>query len=380
MILTYAVFRVIWWVLLGVLLCGFAVMDGFDLGAAALIPWVGSTDAERRMVINTVGPVWEGNQVWFILGGGAIFAAWPAIYAVSFSGFYLAMFLVLLTFIMRPVGFKYRSKLVSPTWRTTWDWILSIAAFIAALVFGVAIGNVLQGVPFYFDDTLRSFYTGSLWQLFNPFALLCGVTSVAMILMQGAHYLVVKTEGAVRQRSMNVANIAAFLLVVLFAIGGIWVSEFLSGYTLVQIASHSGPSNPLAKEVGTQVGAWTINYHAFPAALLAPLLGFFGALGAILLVRLGLEKPAFVCSSVSVIGVVATVGVCMFPFILPSSSMPNSSLLVWDASASEMSLKIMTIATLIFMPIVLAYTAWVFRVMRGKVNEEFLEKNKETAY
>lgn len=378
--LTYAVFRVIWWVLLGVLLGGFAVMDGFDLGAAALIPWVGCSDAERRMVINTVGPVWEGNQVWFILGGGAIFAAWPAIYAVSFSGFYLAMFLVLLTFIMRPVGFKYRSKLSSPTWRTTWDWILSSAALIAALVFGVAIGNTLQGVPFYFDDNLRSFYTGTLWQLFNPFALLCGVTSVAMILMQGAHYLVVKTEGAVRQRSMKVANIAALFLIAFFAIGGIWVSRFLSGYTLVQMASHDGPSNPLAKVVGTQVGAWVANYQLFPVAMIAPLLGFLGALGAIVLVRLGLEKLAFVCSSLSVIGVVSTVGVSMFPFILPSSSMPNSSLIVWDASASEMSLKIMTIATIIFMPIILAYTAWVFRVMRGKVNDEFLEKNKETAY
>lgn len=380
MILTYAVFRVIWWVLLGVLLCGFAVMDGFDLGAAALIPWVGSTDAERRAVINTVGPVWEGNQVWFILGGGAIFAAWPSIYAVSFSGFYLAMFLVLLTFIMRPVGFKYRSKLASTSWRTSWDWILSIAAFIAALVFGVAVGNTLQGVPFYFDDNLRSFYTGTLWQLFNPFALLCGLTSVVMIVMQGAYYLVVKTEAAVRERSMRIANLASVLLILLFAVGGVWVSKYLSGYTLTKIASYNGPSNPLIKEVGTQLGAWMINYSIYPLAWLAPFFGFLGALSAIILVRVGLEKLAFVCSSLSVIGVVATVGVSMFPFILPSSSVPNSSLLVWDASASETSLKIMTISTIIFMPIILAYTAWVFRVMRGKVNSDFLEKNKDAAY
>lgn len=377
----YAVLRVIWWVLLGVLLGGFAVMDGFDLGAAALIPFVGKTDDERRMVINTVGPVWEGNQVWFILGGGAIFAAWPYIYAVSFSGFYLAMFLVLVTFIMRPVGFKYRSKLTSSTWRTTWDWVLSIAGLVAALTFGVALGNVLQGVPFHFDDNLRAFYTGTFWELFNPFALLCGLTSVFMILMQGAYYLGVKTEGLVRARALRAGRASALLMVVLFAIGGFIVAFKLKGYALLQIASHHAPSNPLGKEVGIQVGAWVTNYYSAPIALVAPILGFLGALFAMIFsTRSGSGKFAFVCSSVSVLGVVATVGVSMFPFIFPSSTAPDSSLTVWDASASQLSLQIMTIATIIFMPIVLAYTAWVYRVMRGKVNERFLADNQDNAY
>src|SRR5271156_3831732 len=143
----YADLRVIWWALLGVLLIGFAVMDGFDLGAATLLPYAARTDTERRIVINTVGPVWEGNQVWFILGGGAIFAAWPLLYAAAFSGFYLAMFLVLVALILRPVGFKFRSKVANPTWRSFWDWALFVGGFVPALVFGVAFGNLFVGVP-----------------------------------------------------------------------------------------------------------------------------------------------------------------------------------------------------------------------------------------
>lgn len=184
--LDYETLRVIWWLLLGILLIGFAVMDGFDLGVAMWLPWLAKTDIERRILINSIGATWEGNQVWFILGGGAIFAAWPALYALSFSGFYFAMLLVLLALILRPVGFKYRSKLADPRWRSFWDYALFVGGFVPALIFGVAIGNVLQGVPFHFDEYLRPFYTGSFLDLLNPFALLCGLLSVLMLAMHGA--------------------------------------------------------------------------------------------------------------------------------------------------------------------------------------------------
>ena len=160
--LDYEFLRIVWWGLLGVLLIGFTLTDGFDLGVATLLPFVARTDAERRMTINTVGPTWEGNQVWFILGGGTIFAAWPFVYAVAFSGFYLAMFLVLAALILRPVGFKYRSKRASAGWRASWDWALFVGGFVPALVFGVAVGNVMLGAPFRLDDDLRSTYLGSL--------------------------------------------------------------------------------------------------------------------------------------------------------------------------------------------------------------------------
>ena len=169
--LDYATLRLIWWLLLGILLIGFAVMDGFDLGVATLLPAVARTDEERRIVLNVIGPVWEGNQVWLILGGGAIFAAFPPLYAVSFSGFYIAMFLILVALILRPVGFKFRSKVPDPRWRAVWDWALFASGLVPSLVFGVAMGNVLLGVPFHFDDTLRVYYEGGLFGLLTPFAL-----------------------------------------------------------------------------------------------------------------------------------------------------------------------------------------------------------------
>ena len=220
-LIDYEILRVIWWLLLGVVLIGFAVTGGFDLGTGALLPFVAKTDLERRVVINSIGPVWEGNQVWLILGGGAIFAAWPPLYAVSFSGFYLAMFATLFALILRPVGFKYRSKRESTTWRSTWDWALFIGGFVPALIFGVAIGNVLQGVPFRFNDDLRIFYDGTtLFELLNPYAILCGLVSVAMLVMHGAAWLVLKTDGLVASRSRAWGIRAALATVVLYAVAG----------------------------------------------------------------------------------------------------------------------------------------------------------------
>ena len=168
--LDYATLKFIWWLLVGVLLVGFAIMDGHDMGVGTLLPFVGKDDVERRVVINTVGPHWDGNQVWFITGGGAIFAAWPLVYATAFSGFYWAMLIVLWALFFRPVGFDYRSKINNATWRKTWDWGLFVGGAVPPLIFGVAFGNLLLGVPFQFDDHLVSTYTGSFWALLNPFA------------------------------------------------------------------------------------------------------------------------------------------------------------------------------------------------------------------
>ena len=204
--LDYATLRVVWWVLLGVLLIGFAVMDGFDLGVAMWLPWLSKKDSDRRIMLNSIAPTWEGNQVWFILGGGAIFAAWPSLYALSFSGFYLAMLIVLLALIIRPVGIKYRSKIGDVVWGQSWDYALCVSGIVPALIFGVAVGNALQGVPFYFDETLRSFYTGTFWALLNPFALLCGLLSVAMLAMHGAFFLNVKTTAEIQSRAQMAAQ------------------------------------------------------------------------------------------------------------------------------------------------------------------------------
>jgi cytochrome d ubiquinol oxidase subunit II len=379
MALDYETLRIIWWLLLGVLLIGFAIMDGFDLGVAMWLPWLPKTDLEKRVLINCIGPTWEGNQVWFILGGGAIFAAWPTLYAVSFSGFYLAMLLVLLALILRPVGFKYRSKMPNARWRAAWDWALFIGGFVPALIFGVAMGNVLQGVPFHFDESMRTFYTGSFFALLNPYALLCGILSVLMLAMHGAFFLHVKTQGVVQARAMTSALITALLTSLVFVIGGVWLYYGgIDGYQLTDVMEHDGPSNPLYKEVVYATHAWFENYQHFPITILAPIVGIVSPLLALTVARWA--KAAFVCSALSIAGIIATVGVSMFPFILPSSSHPAHSLVVWDSSSSQLTLFIMLISTIIFLPIVLAYTAWVYRVLRGKVTEQTITNNQDTAY
>jgi len=376
----YETLRVIWWALLGVLLIGIAVMDGFDLGSAILLPIIGRTDLERRIVINTVGPVWEGNQVWLILGGGAIFAAWPPLYAVAFSGFYLAMLLLLLSLILRPVGFKFRSEFEGTHWRNVWDGALFISGLVPALVFGVAFGNVLQGVPYRFDDMLRMTYEGSLVGLFNPFALLCGLVSIAMIVMHGATWLRVKTEAPLRDRAARAAAIAGAALIVLFLVGGVWAAN-LDGYAIARFAGTGAPSNPLTKDVTRAAGQLLANYGAHPWMLAAPIAAVAAAfIAAILSLRRIAAVAAFLSSAVAVAAVIATAGLSQFPFLLPSSLDPKSSLTVWDASSSRTTLAVMLAVTVVFLPIVSIYTGWVYRVMRGPVTAEQITKNSHSAY
>ena len=366
--LDYATLRLIWWGLLGVLLIGFALTDGFDLGVLALLPFVARSDGERRMVINTIGPTWEGNQVWFILGGGAIFAAWPLVYAVSFSGFYLAMFLVLAALILRPVGFKYRSKRADAGWRGRWDWALFTGGIVPALVFGVAVGNVLEGAPFRFDGDLRMSYAGTLAGLFGPFTLLTGLLSVTMLVLHGAAWLSLKAEpGPVLDRARRWGQAAALLAIALFVAGGAVVARGGLGYRLAGLVDAMGPSNPRLETAITSPGAWLDNYAAHPVMLLAPALGLVGPLVALSGIRARRDVLVFAGSSLANAGIIATVGLSMFPFILPSSIDPHSSLTVWNASSSRSTLFTMLVVTAVFLPIVLLYTAWAYRVMFGRV-------------
>ena len=374
----YETLRLIWWGLLGVLLIGFALTDGFDLGVAALLPFVGRTDAERRMVINAIGPTWEGNQVWFILAGGAIFAAWPFVYAISFSGFYLAMFLVLAALILRPVGFKYRSKRPDAAWRSRWDWALFVGGFVPALVFGVAVGNVLSGAPFRLDSDLRAFFDGSFLGLFTPFTLLCGLLSVAMLVLHGSAWLAIKVEhGAVHDRARKFGTIAGLASLALFAAGWAFVAYGDIGYRIVGAIDPSGPSNPLRTTSELARGGWLANYGLYPWMMIAPVLGFGGAALALFGIRRGSESAAFAGSSASAVGIIATVGLSMFPFILPSSIDSHSSLTVWNASSSAKTLGIMLFVTVVLLPIVLAYTAWAYKVMFGRLTTQQVATNPD---
>jgi cytochrome d ubiquinol oxidase subunit II len=373
----YETLRLVWWVFLGLLLIGFAVTDGFDLGAALLQPYVARSDTERRVLLNAIGPVWEGNQVWLILGGGASFAAWPPLYAVSFSGFYLAMFLVLVTLILRPVAITFRSKLEGAAWRRSWDWAFVVSGTVPALVFGVAFGNLFLGVPFRLDDTLRMTYEGGLLGLLNPWGLLCGLVSVAMLAMHGGNWLAFKTNGAAAERARRAAAWSALAVLVLFTLAGVWLAFGIDGFVITSAIDPSGASNPLGgKTVARATGAWLRNYAIHPAAIVAPALAYLGAAGSLALGRAGRSLSALVASGLSVAGVIATAGVSLFPFLLPSSLDPRSSLTVWDASSSRGTLFVMLIGTVAFLPIVVAYTAWVYRVLRGTVTAEAVERDQ----
>jgi len=375
----YETLKLIWWLLIGVLLIGFAIMDGHDMGVGTLLPFVGRSDVERRVIINTVGPHWDGNQVWFITGGGAIFAAWPLIYAAAFSGFYWAMLAVLWALFFRPVGFDYRSKIDNPTWRKAWDWGLFVGGFVPPLIFGVAFGNLLQGVPFHFDDNLVPYYTGSFWQLLNPFALLCGVVSSAMITMHGGIYLAHRTEGEIAARARRAATVAGVVLLLTFSAAGVWIAS-LPGYAITSVVDPAAVPNPTAKEVTRVAGGWLANYAAAPATMLVPALAYLGTILGLLLLRIGRTGLAFVSSAIGLLGVIATAGVSMFPFLMPSSTQPEASLTIWDSTSSHLTLGIMFWCVLIFMPLIVFYTSWAYRVMRGKVTAEHIERNSHSAY
>jgi cytochrome d ubiquinol oxidase subunit II len=369
----YEVLRVIWWLILGILLIGFAIMDGFDFGVAALLKIVGRSDDERRALIETIEPVWEGNQVWFILGGGAVFAAWPLLYAVSFSGLYLAMFLLLVAFIMRPVAFNFRNKQPGLRWRSAWDWVLTASGVVVMLVCGVAFGNLFLGAPFRFDESMRMHWEGSFFGLFHPFALLTGIVSVSMLVAHGAAYAAMKVDQTIGIRCARVARIAAVIFIVSYAAAGLWLAVGgIAGMSVTSIPLN-GASNPLLKTVNA-TSSWFANYRAHPALFVAPALAVLGALGVIGFARKqGLA--AFLASGAAVACTILSAGFALFPFLLPSRLDPRSGLTVWDASSSQMTLAIMLICVFAFLPIVLAYTAWVYRVLRGRVTLEHIRQS-----
>ncbi|KJY87548.1 cytochrome d ubiquinol oxidase subunit 2 [Vibrio neptunius] len=375
----YEILRLIWWVLIGVLLVGFAVTDGFDMGVGALVPVIGKNDTERRVMINSIAPHWEGNQVWLVTAGGALFAAWPLVYATSFSGFYLAMILTLAALWLRPLGLSYRSKIEDTKWRQTWDICISISGFVPPIIFGVAFGNLLQGVPFQLTEFLMPTYHGSFFGLLNPFALLCGLVSLLMILMQGATWLQMKTTDEVHDRSRSVAQIMGLLTVATFVAAGFWIQS-IDGYVITSAIDHNGASNPLAKEVVREAGAWMNNFEQYPLMWIAPVLGVVMSLVTVLASRLERGGIAFFASSLGNAGIIFTAGLAMFPFIMPSDLMPNHSLTMWDATSSELTLNLMTGVAFIMVPIILAYTIWTYYKMFGRLDNKFIEDNKNSLY
>jgi len=380
MIADYETLKLIWWVLVGVLLIGFALTDGFDMGVGVLLPLLGKTDDQRRVIINSVGPHWEGNQVWFVTAGGALFAAWPLVYASAFSGLYTALIITLLALFLRPVGFDYRSKQNSARWRNNWDWALFVGSLVPPIIFGVAFGNLFVGLPFAFDEMMRVHYDGGLFGLLTVFPLLAGVLSLSMLVMHGAVWLGLKTDGEVRRRANRATVQAALLTALVFGVCGVWVASGMTGLVIQQQPDLNGAASPLDKTVLVQAGAWLANYHHWPALMLFPVLGLVMPFITAGLAIKRQEGWAFLTSCLAVSSIIITAGVSLFPFVMPSSLNPNHSLTVWDATSSALTLNIMLMVACVFVPLVLGYTLWSYYKMWGRLDEEQIRTQGHSLY
>ncbi len=367
----YAALKVIWALLLGFLLTGLAVMVGMDMGVGTLLRFVGSNDAERRAALNMIGPHWDGNQVWFILGGGAIFAAFPTLYATSFSTFYIVMIVLLFSMILRPVAFEYRSKIEATRWRETWDWAFLISGAVPMIIYGAAVGNVLQGVGFHFSWDGQYYQDESfIWYLLNPFALLCGVLSLSLSVFEGGAMLMMRGEEPLYGRARGFAIGGGSLAALLFVIGGIWV-QFIKGFAYFGPVDPAAPATPLGgPAVVMREGAWMDNFHAHPILWLVPAIGLFGMIAGPL--ALAARRPilGWWLGALAWIGTIGTVGGAMFPFLMPSTTKSSQSLSVWNASGSAYNLAWMLAFALVFTPVIVAYTSWAFHLMRGKVRPQ----------
>jgi len=376
MIFDYETFKLIWLLFIGVLFIGFAVSGGFDLGVGALLLILGKTDEERRLILNSIGPTWEGNQVWFITAAGAIFAAWPILYSLAFSSFYLVFLLILLALILRPPGLDFRSKLAMPAWRSTWDIAVFLSGMIPAFLFGVMFGNLLSGISFSFDDSLVSHTSSSFFSFLSPYALLCGIVTASALLLQGSLFLQLKTNPPLTERARHSASWCGIVFSLSFSSVWVWTFFYQEGFQIQTLLDPNQALSPLSKTVIKGPGFWANNYHLYPIGFLAPILSILWAILA--LVFSTKRRPGFAlfCNSLALASIIITLGFTLYPFILPSTSFPNHSLTIWDAASSHLTLSWMFWLTLIFLPIVLLYTTWAYRVMRGKVDREVTLKNK----
>jgi cytochrome d ubiquinol oxidase subunit II len=324
----------LWFALVAVLFIGFFVLEGFDYGVGILLPFLGHDDAERRRIVNTIGPVWDGNEVWILTAGGAIFAAFPNWYATLFSGFYLALFLLLVALIVRGVAFEFRSKEASPAWRATWDWLIFAGSAIPALLWGVALGNILRGVPI----DARMQYVGGFFNLLNPYALVAGATTLAAFTTHGALFLHLKTDGAIRDRALAVTRTVGPLATALIALF---------------IALTYGLTDAF-----TRLG---LNPGLVPVLTVAALMAAGG------FVQRGRIGWAFAMSCLGLAGAVVTIFIGLYPRVMVSSLDPNWSLTIYNASSTPYTLKVMSGVALVFVPVVLAYQGWTYWVFRHRV-------------
>ncbi|MEN2472181.1 cytochrome d ubiquinol oxidase subunit II [Burkholderia sp. GS2Y] len=372
--------RLIWWLLIAVLFALFAVTDGFDFGALILLPWVTARDEQRRVVLNAVGATWEGNQTWLITAIGATFAAWPMVYAASFSVMYPAMMLALFALFARPVGFDYRSKLPGRGWRAAWDCALFAGGFIPTFTFGLLVGNLFVGLPFTVDRVFRITATTSFTGLFHPFAILVAAAAVALFTMHGGAYVQKRAEAPFARVIGRFTTGAALVFMLLFVACGIWVTRSLPGLQNQAATLLQAPAAGASSSTELVAGGWAGNFERVPALLALPLLAVACAVQTALLTGRGRWQIAFCTSALTVLSAVGTAAVALFPVLLLSSSDPASSLTVWNSSSSPHTLQIMLFVAALFVPLIMLYTAFVYRVLRGPVTVQHVRDQGTKAY
>jgi cytochrome d ubiquinol oxidase subunit II len=336
--MSHETLAIIWFVLIAVLWCGYFVLEGFDFGVGILLPFIGKNEAERRTVVSTLGPVWDGNEVWLLTAGGATFAAFSLWYATLFSGFYLALLLILVALIIRGVAFEFRSKrgtATSPNWRRNWDVAIFIGSFVPALLWGVAFANIVAGVPLELQNG-NSEFTGNLFTLLNPYALLGGLVTLGLFTTHGAVFLALKTDGEIRTRANRMAGQIGLVTAVLAVLFGVWT----------QLA-HSNNALASAVVLALVVIAWV---------------------GALAANRMGREGWAFIASAATMVFVVTFLFVCLYPNVMPSSTNLDATLTVQNAANSQYTLTIMTWVAVILTPVVLVYQAWTYWVFRKRLS------------
>lgn len=375
----YATCQLLGWLAIGAVMFLLSATAGFDFGAGILLPYLGRNDSERRAVINTVGPTWDGNQVWLIIVGGAIFAIWPRVYAAAFSGFYFAMMLILWSLFLRPVAFEYRSKMKSAAWRSFWDWALFVGSLVPALILGVGLGNTLIGVPFHYDPmSVRFFYDGSFWGLLRGFPILCGLGSVAMMAMHGAAYVGMRTEGVINSRANRAMQWCAAAFMLVFVVGGIWILTGIDGYQLL-----TSTPDAVVNHVAIIHHGLVRNYALHPWLVIMPAMALIAALAVIFLAKQGHNQAAFCASTIVPAAAIIAIGISMFPFVFASSTHPNDSLVIWNASSSLVSLLGILATALISLPVIFVYTLFVYRKLWGRgrrLSAELVEKEDHLLY
>ena len=380
--LDYLFLKVAWWMLIGVVLMVYASTAGFDAGVTMYMPFL-RDEADRRVVLNTSAPTWDGNLTWIVFAGGGLFVVWPVVYSTSFSGMYTAMLVILFSMFLRPPAYEYRNKIDSAKWRRICDWGLLISGVVPVFVFGVAMGNCFLGFPFYFDPhTYQAFYTGNFLDLLNPYGLLSGFVSVVMVLMHGSVYLQRRTEFHLRRLAFKVHFITAILLLTAFTIAGLLLMYHIIGYKLISSATEP-TLQPLNNVVQSGTGVWIQTYAQYPWKYLAPIAAYAGILESLWAAYYGWYATAFWASCFAVGGIVATGGASLFPFLMPSSTHPNESLTVWNAASSQYALNSMLYIGVFLLVIILGYKIFAYSTIWGKkstLTAEDIEKNEHTFY